>query len=148
MMNEHLTEEEIQRYALRADECPQTITEHVAVCEACMLRIKEYQVIFQAISEHPEPVFDFDLVAAVLERAEPVKKSAKHNWLFWVLVLLCALLTGAGTFIFRNYLLALYAGVTSFTLYLIITGAATLFVILCVDMYKSFQKKMRALELY
>lgn len=148
MRSEHLTEEEIQHYALNEDAFLDVISGHVTVCEECTLRVKEYQAVLRALSEQPTPVFDFDLTAAVLDRMEPVKNSAGNSWLLWVVVPLCVLMAGGSIFIFRDYLLSLYAGVGSFTLYLIITGATTLFVILCIDMYKNFQKKIRALEVY
>src|SRR5689334_20495817 len=148
MMNEHLTEQEIQRYALNAEECGGGITTHVEACAECSTRVKEYLVIFRGLEEQPPPSFDFDLATAVMERVENVKRVKKYQWGSYAVIFVCVVVIVAAIFVFRDKLMILYSGVASFVLYLVITGAISLLAVLCLDMYKNFQKKTHSLDMY
>ena len=72
-MTPHLTEEEIQLYAMVHQNAEPRIIDHIANCENCRERAAMYKFLFYEIKEQPAPVFDFDIAGLVLPALEPVK---------------------------------------------------------------------------
>ena len=68
MNQEHLSELEIQQFALDKSHCEKRITAHMASCDICSARAANYELMFSVVSVDPKPAFDFDLSAAVLAR--------------------------------------------------------------------------------
>jgi hypothetical protein len=149
MLTNHLTDDDIQQYALDGSNCEPEIIVHLQSCEACKARVATYQLLFSAIKEQPEPAFDFDFAGLVLAQLPAVKsRSSQDNILVYLFLLVTVILTGTLVYLFREYLTDLFTGITSLLLYLIATTVITILSLLCIDMYKSYQKKMNALDFY
>ena len=68
MTTRHLSETELQQYALDGAAAPKEYSEHIAVCENCRAEAMTYRSLFAAIKEQPEPAFDFDIAGLVLSQ--------------------------------------------------------------------------------
>lgn len=148
MKIKHLSDEDIQEYALNPLECDIRISGHAGGCSECLLRVNEYRLIFDGIKEQPQPLFDFDLAELVVAQLPTEKPKTKGVWAIYVALLIFVLLAGTGIYLFRDYVLAIFSGIGTFVLYLIITTVFTILVVLSMDMYKSFQKKIHSLDVY
>ena len=145
----HLTEEEIQQYAMDKSKCEADTLEHVHLCEECKTQATVYEVLFASIKKQPGHVFDFDLSALVLSKLPETKSGLQpDSFLIYLLVLVVIFLTGALFYIFRRDLPGLFAGITPLLTYLILTAVVTVLVVLGIDMYKNYQKKMTTLDFY
>jgi hypothetical protein len=145
----HLTEEEIQEYALDNSALGMAEREHAGTCESCKASVAEYQLLFAGLKQQPQPAFDFDLpelVMAKLPKPKPLASSG--NSFIYVLVFAAIALTGVALYYFRSYIANLFTSITPLLIYLAATSIITLAVILSLDMYKNYHKKMRALDIY
>jgi hypothetical protein len=145
----HLTDEDIQQYALDSSTCSITVIEHAGSCEKCKARVASYRLLFACIQQQPQAAFDFDLAELVvgqLPSSKPVP--SPDNFFVYLVVLAAIALTGATLYYFRSYVISLFASIAPLFIYLTATTAITLAIILSLDMYKNYQKKMRAIDFY
>lgn len=149
MLTKHLSDEEIQQYALNRSNAESRIIDHIHLCEECNAKIESYQLLFAGIKEQPEPRFDFNLPELVLQQLPQSRpKLLQDNTVLYLLITGVILLAGIPAYLYRGYLLNLFAGIASLFIYLIITTVITVMAVLCFDMYKNYQKKMATLDFY
>lgn len=145
----HLSDEEIQQYAMDRSKCKAEIIEHFYLCEECQNKVADYQFLFTAIKKQPKPSFDFDLSESVLSKLPQTKPAWRPDSFFiYLLVLAGTFLTVTLFYIFRRDLPGLFAGITPLLTYFILTVAATVLAVLGIDMYNTYQKKMNTLDFY
>lgn len=145
----HLTDEEIQEYAIDRSAVDMAIREHAGICEECKARVEGYQLLFHAIKQQPPPAFDFDLaelVMAKLPAAKPVPSNG--NSIIYMLAFAAISLTGAVLYYFRAFIASLFTSITPVLIYLTAATIITLAVMLSMDMYKNYHRKMKALDFY
>src|SRR5262245_9292171 len=148
MVTKHLTDEEIQLFAFDKANCGFSIVEHIHICAECKAKTETYQLLIKGISQ-PQPVFDFDLSALVLNQLpEQDFKPANDKLLTWVFIFICVRLIGTAFYFFRGYLDSMFKGIAVFSIYLLAISAVTVIAWVFVEMYKKFQKEMRVLDLY
>jgi hypothetical protein len=146
MLNKHLTDEEVQEYVLN-NNSEAEISTHIEQCEACKARIETYRLLFTAIKQQPEPAFDFDLSALVLAQLPSPKSQQSRDTIFvYLLIAASILMTAVAFYIFRIDLLSLLPDLTPFIGYLIIPSVVTVITLSSLDMYKKYQRKMKALD--
>jgi hypothetical protein len=149
MIAKHLTDYEMQQYALDSSNYEMKIVEHVEQCEECKATVASYQLLFSAIKQQAIPAFDFNLPEMVLAQLPPPKsRFSAENKFAYKLALVITLLTGVFLYIIRAYLVSLYTGITQYLIYLILPAIITILLILCIDMHKNYQKKMKVLDFY
>jgi hypothetical protein len=149
MLTKHLTDDEIQLYALDDQGCEIKIIEHIRLCSQCKARAEAYQLLFTGIKQQPEPSFNFDLSALVLAQLpSPSAVPSRNNLAVYLFIFIGIVLMGALFYIFRDYAIILFAGIASLVIYLILTTVLTILAALCFDLYKNYQKKMEALDFY
>ena len=149
MTDQHLSETEIQNYALSKSHSEEHIAAHLHTCDHCREQVKSYQLLFTGIRSQPAPDFDFDLSATVLaEIAQPQKKFAWDIFFVYLLSLAGIAFILAGLFKFRQYFIQMSSGPASMFLYLLLTPILAIVIFQCVDFYKKYQKKMNALNFY
>jgi hypothetical protein len=149
MVTKHLTDDEVQQYAVDKSNCEKRIAEHIHLCEECRAKAEVYQLMITGIKQQPQPAFDFDLSAAVLKRLPASSpESANDRLITWIFIFLCGGLIGATVYFCRGYLDTIFKGIAGISIYLISISAITIIVILFVEMYKKYQKEMRVLDLY
>jgi len=149
MLTKHLTDDEIQLYALDDLGCEIKIIEHIKLCSQCKARVEAYQLLFNGIKQQPEHSFNFDLSALVLAQLpSPGAVPSRNNLAVYLFIFIGIVLMGSVLYIFRDYMITLFAGIASLVIYLILSTVLTILVALCFDMYKNYQKKMGALDFY
>jgi len=141
MLNGHLSDEQLQELALNS--APGNEAKHIESCAACKAKLENYRLLMNVISKQPAPAFNFDLAAAVFAQLEP--SSTKGLW--WMLIVTVAgILTAAGIY-FGEYMPVIYQGIKSIGTYLIIISLVVLAIMLAIDQYKTYQKKMKLLDM-
>ncbi|MDP4263614.1 MAG: hypothetical protein Q8941_13895 [Bacteroidota bacterium] len=149
MTDKHPADNEIQQYVLEISACEAKIVEHVEACEECKSKVAAYQLLFTGIREQPGPAFDFNLEKMVLAQLAPPKtKRSPENFYLYLFVMLGIALTGTVLYIYRSYVAGLFEGIAPLSIYLIVTTVSIILIALIIDMYKNYQKKMKALNLY
>jgi hypothetical protein len=145
----HLTDEEIQQYALDNLNSDITIFEHITSCEVCKAKVMNYRLLFAGIQQQPRATFDFNLAELVVAQLpSPKPAAAPDNSLIYVFVLAAIALTAAVLYYFRIYIVSLFTGIAPLFIYLTATTIVTLAIILSTDMYRNYQRKMRTLDFY
>ena len=146
----HLTDDELQQYALNSADRDSTIAEHVYFCEDCKTAVEMYRLLFTGISEQEVPAFDFNLSELVLKQLQPQPKTKllPEDFFIYLFTFLTIILTGAMLYFFRGYMIELFNGAGNFTVYLTVASVAVLLIFLCIDQYKTYQQKIKALDLF
>ncbi|MEP7372504.1 MAG: hypothetical protein ABI675_03885 [Chitinophagaceae bacterium] len=145
----HLTDEEIQEYALDSSTSGTLMTGHVSSCEECKARVANYQLLFSGIKQQPPASFDFDLAELVITQLpSPKTKASRDNFFAYLFIIVAIVLAGAVLYYFKSYIVSLFASIAPLFIYLTITTVITLSIILGLDMCKNYQKKMRSLDFY
>jgi hypothetical protein len=147
MTNKHLTDEELQQYALDSSACDATIAAHILLCEDCKARSENYELLFTAIKQQPEPVFDFNLPNLVLAQLPKPKPGLFPKGFFtYLLIMVSIILPVIVLYVFRKYWFDFFNDIATYTVLLIIMSFAALMVALCIDTFRSYQKKMNSLN--
>ena len=147
MTNDHLSEIEIQQFVLDKPGCGSNIIDHMHVCDNCNAKAEAYQLLFSAILQQPTPAFDFDLQGLILSQiAEPNPKPAPVRTLVFLLILTVASSIAVAGWLFGDYFLNMFRGITSIVIYLTLTVAVTFLLFQGIEMYKKYQKQMDALN--
>jgi hypothetical protein len=149
MVTKHLTDDEVQQYAVDKHNCDITIVEHIHFCEGCRTKAAIYQLMITGIKEKPQPAFDFDLSKRVLQQipSSPKTTTANDKTLAWIFAFMGIAFLGGTMYLFRSYF-DLFEGIRTIFIYLIAITAITVLVYLLVDMYKKYQKEMKILDIY
>jgi hypothetical protein len=146
MLNGHLSDEQIQELAMNATPATEAAT-HAANCPDCRTRLENYKLLIIAIEQEPAPAFSFDLAAAVVAQIEtpPAKPFTKGLW--WIFAAtLAVILTGVGIY-FGEYMPLLFDGIKSIGIYLMILSCLVFAIMLVIDQFKIYQKKMKLLDM-
>jgi hypothetical protein len=149
MRTTHCSEEDIQQYALDQQRCGTLVIQHMTHCETCQAKAVSYKLLFAEIQQEPKPVFDFDLATLVV--AQLPQRASGFSWdriLVYGCVLTGVLFAGASAWLFRSFLANLLEGLAPLIIWLIATTIVTILIFQTMDMYKRYQKKMSALDLY
>jgi len=148
MVTKHLTDDEVQQYAVDKTNCEKRIAEHIHLCEKCRTKAEVYQLMFTGIKQQPQPVFDFDLSASVLKQLPVSQAKAASDKLFtWILIFISVGFLATVAYYFRSYTASMFEGVATILIYLIAISAITVIAALVFDMYKKYQKEMKILDL-
>jgi hypothetical protein len=146
MVTKHLTDDEVQQYAVDKSNCEKRISEHIHVCEECRSKVEIYQLLITGIKQQPQPAFDFDLSKMVLQQLPSSKTSiANNNALIWIFCFMGLAFLGGAIYLFISYF-DLFEGIKTIFIYLIAITAITVLVYLIIDMYKKYQKEMKVLD--
>jgi hypothetical protein len=95
----------------------------------------------------PEPAFDFNLEAMVMEQLpQPSISQPEGRWLLYGFVIICFLSVLSFIYFFGKELVALFGGMELLLTGFIVTTALCILVFLGVDMYRMYLKKMKALN--
>ena len=147
MLNGHLSDEEIQDLALNNNAPASEMVAHTESCQACKIKLQNYRMLINAVEQQPSPVFNFDLAAAVVSQIETptVKTSTKGLWWLFAATMMI-ILVGVAIY-FGEYMTSVYEGLKSLVIYLIAISVVVLAIMLAIDQYKTYQKKMKLLDM-
>jgi hypothetical protein len=149
-MVKHITDNEVQQFVVDKQHCEIQIVGHIHTCDECKMKIEVYRSLITAIKQQPEPAFDFDLSALVLQQLPSPKQKAKienDNLLVCVIIFIGTGFTGAALYSFRSYFKYFYDGIETILGVLIVVSAITVLTGLYIDMYKKYRKGMKVLDL-
>src|SRR5882724_5041351 len=102
MNTHHLSEEEIQQYALGQTNL--NMMEHIDSCALCEAKTANYHLIFSEIDQLPKLAFDFDVASLVIARL-PEPKIALVGGERWLYLLVFAALASITipVYLYRAY---------------------------------------------
>ena len=148
MVIKHLTDEEVQQYAVDKPNCEKRIAEHIHLCEECRSKVEVYQLLIAGIKQQPQPAFDFDLSKMVLQQIpSPKTSTANDNALIWIFSFMAIAFLGGAIYFFQSYF-DLFESMRTIFIYLIVITAVTVLAYLFIDMYKKYKHEMKVLDLY
>lgn len=144
--NEHLSDIEIQQYALGEAMLDTGLTKHIDQCAHCSGRAALYREMAIVIAATPEPVFDFELVPAILAKL-PVRKSRHSPALILGSIATISIMTCIFTFYYLNAVL-LNAMLSNHgaTTYAIVLTCGLLFIFLTADLWREHSHKLSKLH--
>ncbi|MEO8404006.1 MAG: hypothetical protein ABI480_05410 [Chitinophagaceae bacterium] len=146
MITNHLTEDELQQYALDKSIVAPDLQGHLQHCEECTAKLAVYQLLITEINQQPVATFDFDLSAAVIAQLPaPVTKASTNKYPVAIFSLVAILLAGSLIYLYRDDLLALFTN-TNMAEYLGIVIITSIAIIQGIDTYRNYQKKIKALD--
>jgi hypothetical protein len=133
--NRHLSELEIQDYALGRPDYPNVMMEHITSCADCRAEIRAYEALFSDISA---------LVIPQLKRHKA--RFSVDRFIAGFLVIFASSCIGIPIYVFRRNILYMFSGVPAFFIYAIV-GSTSVFVITKIFlMYKKYQHQMQYLN--
>ena len=148
MLIKHLTDDEVQQYAVNKSNCEKRIVEHIHLCEECRSKVEVYQLLINGIKQQPQPAFNFDLSKMVLQQLPSPKTSiANDNALIWIFGFMAMAFLGGAIYFFQSYF-DLFESMRTIFIYLIVITAVTILAYLFIDMYKKYKHGMKVLDLY
>ena len=148
MLIKHLTDDEVQQYAVNKSNCEKRIVEHIHLCEECRSKVEVYQLLINGIKQQPQPAFNFDLSKMVLQQLPSPKTSiANDNALIWIFGFMAMAFFGGAIYFFQSYF-DLFESMRTIFIYLIVITAVTVLAYLFIDMYKKYKHGMKVLDLY
>lgn len=139
MKTNHLSEDEIQRYALSEHSRSTQNIQHMEQCQQCRSAALTYQLLFEELKQQAAPVFDFDLADQVLSQL-PAPKTKPVFSLDLLFAVLAFVVLAAGLIAYLS------AGISSLLNWLIIITFGMLAAGLLADQFASHKKKMHTLN--
>jgi hypothetical protein len=147
MKNKHLTDEEIQNYALDAGHCSESSAAHIQQCGHCRQQVRYYERLIEGIKTQPKELFNFDLSALVMEQLSQ-SRPAYDTPLGYIMAVLMVMMAGVVGYTFGNSLVGLFMLVQPLLIALVIITALGLMVFLGADMYNRYKAQMKSLSIY
>jgi hypothetical protein len=147
MLKGHLSDEQIQELALGSAGMAQDLMAHAETCADCKLKVHNYWLLINAVEKQSAPAFGFDLAAAVVSQIEtpPAKPATKGLW--WLCaVTIITILTGAAIY-FGEYMSGIVDQLKSLSIYLVAISGMVLIIMLVIDQYKTYERKMKILDM-
>lgn len=143
MNKDHLSEAEIQQYAL--GKAGLNTIEHIDSCAFCEAKAANYRLIFSVTDELPQPAFDFDVASLVLGQL-PERSSARDERWFYLLIFAALASIGIPVYFYRVYFLKMFAGILPAAMYLVILIILFLLVFQGIEMFRKYQKQINILN--
>jgi hypothetical protein len=143
----HPSEKEIQQFALDRTSVTAAITAHIEQCAHCREEVSTYQLLFSGIAQQPAPAFDFDLSALILPQLPVARKPLSADHLVGgFLVLFVCFCVAVPVYIFRQYFLYMFSGISAFFVYAMLCSAILIILYKSINMYKKYQQQMRLIN--
>ena len=145
-MVKHLSDDEVQQFVVDKLNCEKEILEHVHLCEGCKTKVEVYRLLVTGIKQQPQPAFDFDLSATVLQQLPLLKEKTSDRTLLWALIFIGVVFVGLIGYYFQHSFAYLFEGISAIFMYLIVISVVTVLAGLFIDMYKKYNKEMKLLD--
>ncbi len=142
MKNEHINEKEIQQYVFGKDVCDINIIEHINHCQKCKAEVEIYELIFAAIKEEPNPVFEFDIANLVMQQLPEKQNFSFDKYLIALLSGGSIILLSILIYLINKYFPTLFNGVSSIQFSLITVTILLISIFIYIDMKKNYKDKM------
>jgi len=146
MVTKHLTDDEMQQYAVDRPNCEKWIADHIHLCEECRSKVEVYQLLITGIRQQPQPAFNFNLSELVVQQLPSPKEKTSDRLLLWVLLFIGIGFIGTIFYYFEESFVYLFSGIAAIFIYLIIITALTVIAGLFMAMYKKYDSEMKLLD--
>jgi hypothetical protein len=147
MINNHLTDFEIQEIALYKNTCLEEAAKHISTCASCKIKVEQYELIFQGIKSQVEPSFNFNLSTLVLNAIpETSQNDLSEKSIVYVISLVTIPILCSIVFLLKSSLSNLLSTISPMMIYLVITSVLSLSVFLFIEMYLKYKKQMQSLN--
>ena len=149
MKEQHLTEEQLQLYASGIGENDAALATHISECADCRRQVADYLLLFTELKNAPLPAFEFDVAALVmplLPAAAPQPVTERYNNYLVPVIAVIAVLVPA--VIFRLYFINLIKVIPAVFTYPMLIIPVLFIILKCVKMYREYQHKINALNIY
>lgn len=148
MNKEHLSDPELQEYALNGENCPPQFNEHIQSCNFCRPKAELYQLMFSSEMKPEAPIFDFDLTQTVMQQLPVPQPTAleKSYTIYWVGA---SVFLSVGALIYLIFMTSrgfLFGKITPMTLGISITTFLAIFAVLGIDIFQKHTKQMKVLQ--
>ena len=148
MKNEnHLTDAEIQQYAFGEIRLDEVAAGHIDQCRHCSARVALYREMAASIPVISEPVFDFELVPAVLAKLPKPRPRQPQIRLIVATVAIMGVLIGIFSFYYLNK--GLLTGVCldyGPAIYSTVALCTLVFALLVADLWQRYTRKVHTLD--
>jgi type IV secretory pathway VirB6-like protein len=148
MVIKHLTDDEVQQYAVDKPNCETRIDAHIHLCEECRSKVEIYQLLIVGVKQQPQPAFNFNLSELVVQQLPLSKEQRGDGLLLWILLFVGVGFMGAILYYFEVSFVYLFRGITAIFIYLITITALTIITGLFIAMYKKYDREMKLLDSY
>ena len=149
MKNMHLSELEIQDFALGRTNCPGEVMEHIKSCADCRAEIRVYEALFSGIDQQTAPTFDFDISTLVIPQLKSQNPRLTPDYFIaGFLMIFASGCIGIPVYIFRRNIQYMFSGVPVFFIYAIIATTSVFVAVKIFLMYKKYQHQMRYLNIH
>lgn len=151
----HVSEMELQQYALEPSGCSTGTLEHMEACPRCRDEVAAYRLMFTGIGEQPKASFDFDLSAAVLSRLpRPVpiprisspQSATRFGPGAWSMAFLCCCTVVIPLYLFRKNISSMFDGMSQFFMYSAVAAAGIIVLSRLIGMYRNYLRQVEALN--
>jgi anti-sigma factor RsiW len=144
MTRDHLSESEIQQYALEPVACEAGVAAHVNACAACKANVAAYQVLFTDIQEQPVPAFDFDIAAVIVPQIEKAKPVTDRFFISMAVITVISL--SVAVYSFRSYFETIFTNALSWFIGIIVVAAISIIIFQLIELYKKYNQEMDQLQ--
>lgn len=141
MKERHLTDLEVQLFAMGEPGQDPAIVQHIAACSGCRLKVNDYQLLFAGLKDQEAPVFDFDLARLVIHQLQPVRQ-ASDQLRYWMIAA-GIVVSGITVFLFKDYLFV----ANGFPVMLAIICTVPVLLFLFAETSRNYRKRMKLLEI-
>src|ERR1700683_4351077 len=137
MLNQHLSESEIQQCALGQDELDSSVLSHSQQCAYCKGKIEMYAYLFREIKAQPEPIFQFDLSSLVMKKLpENRSRRSLNNFLIFLVVLASFSVLAVPIYFFRKTIGHMFSTIIPISMYLILLSAITILLFQSLELFR------------
>jgi hypothetical protein len=143
----HLTEEQLQHYALNGFTAPGAV-EHITDCIHCQLQIRAYQTLYSHIREAEAPLPDFKTEQLIPDLLPEVNApDRKEVWYLYSLLSGAVGLLIAGLTAYWSTISWIFSGITTVGLVLGLLLLSGILTMQFIELYSAYRKKIKALNL-
>ncbi len=148
MKESHISDLAIQQSVFDPQACDSFIFDHLHSCEPCRMKAAFYRDEFAMIREMPRAAFDFDLSMLVLEKVSTKRaRPWRIGQILYVLIFITTVILSAYWF-FGKYLRQLFTGFAYLMVYLLLAALVTFLGLQIMEIWRRYQQKIDALNLY
>lgn len=149
MNQEHLSENELQQWALGQNASDQQLAAHIQACPACAAAAANYQALFSALHAIEKPAFKLDIDTQIMAHL-PVATTTRSAFP-WLQLLLGAAAVAVLTItvlVMSSYLKEVFQGMDTMIFSLLMVVALTIALFQCREIWITHRRKMNQLKFY
>ena len=140
----HLDENTIQQYAITGFLASEEQTQHFLHCNHCRGKAAAYRDVLAGIKGQPEPAFNFDLPALVMQKIPAKKAAVPWRVVLMIAGLLCAI--SLVTYNLRTLFGDVFKGLSLMASSLIFIAVISVLVLQLADLVNKYRQQTNALD--